>query len=237
MSRWLASVRNLKEVSCLLAEAPDIIDLKDPRQGALGALAPEIVHQAVTLIKDYCQTSATIGDLPMESTQIYRAVEEMAATGVDYVKVGLFPHDGMPDCLIGLQPLAAQGVSLVGVMFADKQPDFSCIPLMQQADFKGVMLDTAVKDGHSLLDHLSLSKLGSFIESAHSAGLVSGLAGSLRIEDIPALLRLKPDYLGFRGALCWARQRESSLDLKAIALLKRIVESDPAQLESQPKMR
>ena len=33
-------------------------------------------------------------------------------------------------------------------------------------------------------------------------GPFSALAGSLKLEDVPLLLPLKPDYLGFRGALC-----------------------------------
>lgn len=227
MSRWLASVRNLEEVSCLLAESPDIIDLKEPGQGALGALPHDTVCKAVALIKGRCQTSATVGDLPMEPTRIYRAVEKMAATGVDYVKIGLFPHGRGPDCLTALQPLAGRGISLVGVMFADKNPDFSWIPLMQQAGFKGVMLDTATKDGFGLLNHLPLSRLGCFIESAHRAALISGLAGSLRIQDVSLLLPLKPGYLGFRSALCCARQRKSNLDPKAISLLRRALARIP----------
>lgn len=220
MSRWLASVRNLEEVSRLLPELPDIIDLKEPGQGALGALPHEIVRQAVALVKGRCQTSATIGDLPMEPIRIYDAVERMAITGVDYVKIGLFSHQRVPDCLMVLRPLAKQGISLVGVMFADKQPNFSWIPLIQQAGFRGVMLDTAIKDGCGLLDHLPLSKLGYFIESARSTGLISGLAGALRAQDVPILLPLKPDYLGFRSALCHAGQRKSYLDPKAISLLR-----------------
>ena len=33
-------------------------------------------------------------------------------------------------------------------------------------------------------------------------GLLTGLAGSLEAADVPRLLLLAPDYLGFRGALC-----------------------------------
>lgn len=228
MSRWLASVRNLEEVDCLLAESPDIIDLKEPGQGALGALPHDIVRKAVALIKGRCQTSATVGDLPMEPARLYRVAEKMAATDVDYVKIGLFPHERAPDCLMALQPLADRGISLVGVMFADKHPDFSWIPLMQQAGFKGVMLDTATKNGLGLLNHLSLPRLGRFIESAHRVGLISGLAGSLGIQDVPLLLSLKPGYLGFRGALCYAGQRKSNLDSKAISLLRRALGDNPA---------
>jgi uncharacterized protein (UPF0264 family) len=237
VSCWLASIRNLDEAKWLLEspDIPDILDLKEPGQGALGALSFAAVRQAVTLIKGHCQTSATIGDLPMDPRRIYYAVGEMAATGVDYVKVGLFPDSRVPDCIIALQSLAAQGISLVGVMFADQYSHFSWIPLIQQAGFKGVMLDTAIKNGHGLLSHLSLRELSNFVELVRSCGLVSGLAGSLRIQDIPVLLPLKPDYLGFRSALCHAGQRESSLDSKAISLLKRALEDDPTAIENLTK--
>jgi uncharacterized protein (UPF0264 family) len=229
MSRWLASIRNLDEAKWLLesSDIPDVLDLKEPEQGVLGALSLAIVHQTVNLIRGHCQTSATIGDLPMDPVRIHHAVGEMATTGVDYIKVGLFPDSRVPDCIIALQPLAAEGISLVGVMFADQYSPFSWIPLMQQAGFKGVMLDTAIKNGRNLLSHLSLRGLSNFIELARSCGLVSGLAGSLRIQDIPVLLPLKPDYLGFRSALCHARQRESNLDSRAIFLLKRALADDP----------
>jgi dihydroneopterin aldolase len=51
--------------------------------------------------------------------------------------------------------------------------------------------------------------------------LLCGLAGSLRLEDIPLLLRYRPDYLGFRGALCVQRQRTAALDDKAVARIKK----------------
>ncbi|QBQ53778.1 (5-formylfuran-3-yl)methyl phosphate synthase [Nitrosococcus wardiae] len=221
MNRWLVSVRNLEEVTTVLAEGPDIIDLKEPKEGALGALPSETICQAVGLIGGRCPTSATIGDLSMKPAPICHAVEQIAATGVNYVKIGLFPDGRVPDCLVALQPLAVQGVSLVGVMFADKQPNFSWISLMQQAGFTGAMLDTATKDGRNLLSHLSLAELSGFVQAVRSGGLVSGLAGSLSFEDIPKLLPLGADYLGFRSALCCAGQRQSSLDPKAIVLLKR----------------
>ncbi|MGH8719286.1 MAG: (5-formylfuran-3-yl)methyl phosphate synthase, partial [Burkholderiales bacterium] len=44
--------------------------------------------------------------------------------------------------------------------------------------------------------------LARFISRAKSLGLMTGLAGSLKVEDVPSLLELGPDYLGFRSALC-----------------------------------
>ncbi|ADJ27006.1 (5-formylfuran-3-yl)methyl phosphate synthase [Nitrosococcus watsonii] len=222
MSCWLASVRNLEEISCLLAEGPDIIDFKEPKEGVLGALPLETVREAVALIGRRCQTSAAIGDFPVDSPQIYQRVLEMAATGVDYVKIGLPSNiQQAAACLLSLRPLADQGVSMVGVIFADKRPDFSWTYLIGQAGFKGIMLDTAIKDDFGLLSHLSLSELNNFVKLARSVRLISGLAGSLSIQDIPKLLPLRADYLGFRSALCVAaRNRCSRLDPKAVLLIK-----------------
>nr|WP_244433876.1 (5-formylfuran-3-yl)methyl phosphate synthase [Azospirillum sp. B506] len=41
--------------------------------------------------------------------------------------------------------------------------------------------------------------------------LQTGLAGSLRVADIPALAALSPDYLGFRCALC-SGERTNAID-------------------------
>ncbi|ABA56562.1 (5-formylfuran-3-yl)methyl phosphate synthase [Nitrosococcus oceani] len=233
MNRWLASARNLEEASYLLAEGPDIIDFKEPKRGVLGALPPETVRQAVALIGGRCQTSATIGDFFVESSQISQGVLEIAATGVDYVKIALFSNTQQAaDCLISLQPLAARGVSMIGVIFADKQPDFSWIHLIKQAGFKGIMLDTAVKDGRGLLSHLSLPELDNFIKVARNANLVSGLAGSLSIQDIPKLLSLKANYLGFRSALCTAGNRCYRLDPKAVLSIKRAIRENPRIVEN-----
>jgi (5-formylfuran-3-yl)methyl phosphate synthase len=54
-------------------------------------------------------------------------------------------------------------------------------------------------------------RIGSFVQSARRAGLLAGLAGSLRLGDIPALSEHAPDILGFRGALCDAGSREAHL--------------------------
>jgi uncharacterized protein (UPF0264 family) len=50
------------------------------------------------------------------------------------------------------------------------------------------------------------------IASARARRLAIGFAGSLRADDVPALLALGPDLLGFRGALCRGGRRGEALD-------------------------
>jgi len=85
----LASVTSLSEASAIFPLAIDILDLKNPAEGALGALKLEEVRRIVDAFPDQC-ISATVGDLPMVPEVICRAVDAMAQTGVDFVKVGFF---------------------------------------------------------------------------------------------------------------------------------------------------
>jgi len=54
-----------------------------------------------------------------------------------------------------------------------------------------------------------------FVRQARACGLLTGLAGSLKLADIQPLLKLGPDYLGFRSALCDKHQRNNTIDMQA----------------------
>ncbi len=220
MNRMLASVNSLAEAELALACGVDIIDLKQPAQGALGALETSTITTIVTQIAGRCPLSATIGDLPLQAEVILPAVTRMAATGVQYVKIGFFPDGDQRSLIEHLRPIAAQGTQLIAVLFADAAADFSLLPALYAAGFTGVMLDTMHKQHGSLLQLLSTTQLREFVTQAKARGLLSGLAGSLRLQDIADLLPLEPDYLGFRGALCNAQQRTNGIDSKAMHVVR-----------------
>lgn len=220
---WLASVADEAEIALVRAARPDIIDLKDPSRGALGAWPAERVAAVVRAMGSDAarpRLSATIGDLPMEPTAMLAAARAMAATGVDYVKAGIAPagpEGGDPlACLEALGSLAADGVRLVAVFFADLWPGRTPLEAAARAGFAGVMLDTATK-GRSLREGRGHEGLTTFVEEARALGLMSGLAGSLRLPDIAPLRAAGADYLGFRGALCGARGRTGAIDPTAVA--------------------
>jgi uncharacterized protein (UPF0264 family) len=208
MTMLLASVTGSREAELAISHGADIVDLKDPTKGALGALEPSVVCDAVKVIAGRRPVSAVIGDVPMEPDQINAAVRTMAATGVDYVKVGLFAGPGRGECIRALAALA-QRTKLVGVMFIDCEPDNELIGHMAKSGFAGAMLDTAQKNGARLLDHADPAAIGDFVRACRSHGLFTGLAGSLEAADVPRLLLLAPDYLGFRGALCARHDRRA----------------------------
>jgi uncharacterized protein (UPF0264 family) len=216
----LASVANAAEVAAAVALSADIVDLKDPSQGALGAWPVAAVRAAVASIDGRCLSSATIGDLPMVADPLCAAARTMAETGVDIVKVGFFAP-GDPRAIAGaLAPVARLGARLVAVLMADQEPDLRLAPALAAAGFWGMMLDTADKRGGGLRHHLTDACLGRFVADGRGCGLVTGLAGSLQVPDIAPLIAIGPDYLGFRGALC-AGDRTAGLDPGAVAAVRR----------------
>jgi uncharacterized protein (UPF0264 family) len=216
MTGLLASVNSLEEALLALQADVDIIDLKQPQHGALGALPPETVRRIVQAVNGKKPLSATVGDLPMQPQTVNAAVAAMAASGVDYIKIGFFPGGDWPGTIAALQRLAQQGLRLIAVLFADTPFGSETVDALAAAGFTGVMLDTMDKAQGSLLEVLPPERIAAFVAAAQAQGLLCGLAGSLRKEHIAALLPLQPDYLGFRGALCCGRERTAQLDSAAL---------------------
>ncbi len=220
MSRMLASVNCLDEAHTVQQIGADIIDLKQPALGALGALDTQLVKTIVNELGGKQPISATVGDLPMQAELITQAVQAMAATGVDYVKIGFFPEQDWNAVISQLQACTQDGLKLIAVLFADQQPDLNTVTKFSAAGFAGVMLDTMDKDKGSLTQVMPLATIQHFVKLAKQQQLLSGLAGSLRATDIASLLPLEADYLGFRGALCKQHQRTAELDPLATADIK-----------------
>jgi len=223
---FLASVNGPDEAEVALANGADIIDLKDAGNGALGALPPDVVCAAAKAVAGRRLTSAVTGDLPAEPDAVLAAAAAMAETGVGYIKVGLFPGPGREACIQALAALARK-IKIVGVMFADRGADTALLPLMAASGFSGAMLDTAAKGSGRLLDHMGIASLRDFVAAARSHDLMTGLAGSLETPDIPRLLVLEPDVLGFRGALCAHRDRAAGIDAHAVGLVRALIPLDP----------
>ncbi len=216
----LASVTSVNEAQLALDADVDIIDLKNPTEGALGALPLKTIQEIVALIDKRKLVSATIGDLLMDPLLIEPAVQVISETGVDIVKIGFFGSEEHLACAVALKKQILNGTKVVAVLFADQCPNFDFMDNLKAIGFYGVMLDTADKSSGGLLNHLSLEDLYTFTQKAKSLNLVSGLAGSLMVNDIPLLKRCYPDYLGFRGALCDSLNRRSEIVLNQVLNVK-----------------
>lgn len=225
MTGWLASITDVDEARQVLAAGADIVDAKNPHAGALGALPLDTVRAIVDAVDGQVPVSATIGDFPdMDPRAVAHAVGMMVATGVDFVKIGLFPSPVLQDCLAALAPLCRQ-YRLVAVLFADRNPDTGLAARLAEYGFAGIMLDTQDKAAGGLLRHQPVAQLARFVAQARDLNLISGLAGSLRTADIPVLKPLGADYLGFRGALCRDHARTRALDAAAMLTVSQAIGS------------
>ncbi|HTT08559.1 MAG TPA: (5-formylfuran-3-yl)methyl phosphate synthase [Gammaproteobacteria bacterium] len=218
MTALLASVRSLFEARIALEHGADIIDLKEPDAGALGAVSEEVARSVVKFIDGRVPISATIGD-ELDTTHAVAAVQRLAELGANIIKVGLFNLEQRMHLLSALRDLSGDGLRIVAVIFADVD-SFLYINDVAEAGLHGVMVDTAAKERGSLRQLIPDRALAGFVARAREAGLYCGLAGSLRLEDIQSLLALAPDYLGFRGALCGDGRRTETLDAEKIRQIR-----------------
>ena len=222
MTGFLASVDNLQDAITVSQHGADIIDLKDPSRGALGGLTIEAIHTIVDHLWEKSIVSATVGDLDADISLILKKIEQVADTGVDYVKVGMFSQEHINKCLPTFEYHARRGVNIIAVLFADIDFDIEeTVRICKKAHLSGVMMDTAGKNAGSLLLHREINELANFIQSAKNQGLLTGLAGSLREEDIATLLPLNPDYIGFRTALCEGLVRTAPVSPLAVENIRK----------------
>ncbi len=222
MTLMLASVTSPAEAETVRACDADIIDLKNPADGALGALDLALVAEILRGVAGRKLVSAAAGTSHASPDAALAAAAAVAATGVDYVKVGLATDKLGADSVQTLGALAGE-TRLVGVLFADRAPDLDLVKLMARTGFFGAMLDTAAKRNGRLLDHMGVAALHDFVALCRAEGLMSGLAGSLEAPDVPRLLPLHPGALGFRGALCHGRAREAEIDRAAVRLIRDLI--------------
>ena len=231
MTGMLASVRSLEEANIAYQGGADIIDIKEPRHGALGAVPLDAMYCIVDELWEKCLISATIGDLPADPFAIEDQVMKTAETGVDYVKVGMFSRQHIDDCLPSLMSCSREGVAIIVVLFADTEFNIDdVIHSAKLSGLKGIMLDTARKGSGSLLQHQNIFQLEYFVNRSRQFGLLTGLAGSLSIEDVPTLIKVAPDYIGFRTALCSDRKRVGYVDKDAIREIRSAIPIPPDRL-------
>ena len=227
-TQLLISVTTIEEAQIALENGADIIDLKEPSLGALGALPIETIQAIVAYVKstknaDTKLTSATIGDLPMQPELLLAHVNKLATTGVDIIKIGFFQADDYQPCLDALKPVMQAGIRLIAVFFAETTYPEGLIAAIKNAGFIGVMLDTAKKNGLTLLDYYSQEQRIAFAKSVFKNNLQLGLAGSLKLQHVALIKEINPSYIGFRGGVCDDNQRNLALDSAKIKAVRKIV--------------
>jgi uncharacterized protein (UPF0264 family) len=216
--KLLVSPKNEKEALEAIAGGADIIDVKNPREGPLGANFPWVIKRIRQVTPANIEVSCTLGEMPNLPGSMSLAALGAATIGVDYIKAGLYGLK-TPEKAIRLMQNIIKAVNdcnssikVVTSGYADAERICTVNPLFvpkiayeAQADI--AMLDTAIKDGKSLFTFLTKPQLQRFIDAAHDYGLKAALAGSLRKADLPVVYALGADVVGIRGAACTQSDR------------------------------
>ncbi len=217
---FLASVTGESEARLCAELGADIIDAKNPAAGALGALPGERVRAIRGAVPAGVPVSATIGDPTHDPDSAAETARFMAAAGADIVKVGFWAQENDERVVRRLGALMLARVRLVAVLLVDRGLDLAIVPLLRDAGFAGIMLDTADKQAGALPERLPDEALIKFVNAVQSHGLFAGLAGSLRADQVPRLLALGADVLGFRGGLCRDGARTGGIDAEAVRAVR-----------------
>jgi len=230
----LISVIDEDEVVSAVAGGADIVDVKNPREGSLGANFPHVIRRVRELTPVAVPVSVAIGDFPSRPGMAALAAAGAAGCGVQFIKIGLLgprDHDEAFAVLSAVCRAARDEASAVRVMataYADAHKTGSLPPgqlpaVAAAAGADGCMIDTAGKGEGTLLTQMAPAELESFVASCREAGLRCALAGSLTASDVPRLRELAPDIVGFRGAACRGGRRDGTLERDAVVRLKELV--------------
>jgi len=208
----LVSVRDADEAHAALAGGAEIIDAKEPARGALGAVAPSVLAAIRTAVDDAHPLSAALGDAPALGP-LGDAVRHAAELGLAYVKIGFCGIRARARAAALLATAvrgahaAGTGTGVIAVAYADAERVGSLSPeaileVAASTGARGVLLDTARKEGGGLLALMDCSSIVHWVRAAHEADMVAALAGKLSVDDVGVIRALGADIVGVRGAAC-----------------------------------
>lgn len=191
----------------------DIIDVKNPKEGSLGANFPWVIRSVKEAIGSRKPISATIGDFNYKPGTASLAALGAAVAGAHYIKVGLYDVHTEEQALDMLTNITRSVKDLdpskkvVASGYSDYKRINSISPHLlpaigAQAGVDVVMVDTGIKDGRSTFEFMDEEELTSFTGAIRDQGLESAIAGTLKFEDLPMLRRIRPDIIGVRGMVC-----------------------------------
>ncbi|MCH9765110.1 MAG: (5-formylfuran-3-yl)methyl phosphate synthase, partial [Alphaproteobacteria bacterium] len=86
--RFLASVRSVEEARCVAHHGADIVDCKDPDDGALGSLDIATIARIRAELPEHVPVSATVGDDAAEADDLTDRIGARVSAGADFVKIG-----------------------------------------------------------------------------------------------------------------------------------------------------
>jgi (5-formylfuran-3-yl)methyl phosphate synthase len=235
--KLLVSVVDGAEARLAVAGGVDVVDVKNPAEGSLGAPVPAVIARVRDELPAELPLSAALGDLPCLPGTAALAALGAVRSGAAYVKLGLWGVSTPEDAVAVLRAArdAVDGdAAVVAVAYADaaRVPTRPLAPselvaAARQAGLGGCLIDTAIKDGRGLLSWLGADALAELVADAHRAGLEIALAGELRAEDLPVVRATGADIAGVRSSACRDERRSGPLEAARVRALRAACAATP----------
>jgi uncharacterized protein (UPF0264 family) len=226
MTRLLVSVRSADEARIALDCGVDLIDVKEPNRGALGAADPAVWREVLEAVAGRVPVSCALGELG-ENTSANAA---SIPSGVRFAKVGLAGAADQPNWERAWRESVERrpaGCVVVAVVYADATAAGSPNPerILATAiehSCAAILVDTYEKSAGDLFSHWPVAELAAYLSQARSSGLLTVVGGGLVWKSLGIALGLPADYLAVRGLAC-GEGRTSGLDRAACQALARKV--------------
>ena len=222
MIKILGSIKNTEEASIISKFNFDIIDIKNIDDGALGYVGDEEVKSISGKI-NHKTLSVTAGNQihPNTKTMMNR-LQLLSTLGIKYIKIGIFDIELIKEHVSFLEKTSLYNIKKVGVLFADQKLDLTKIKNICDLNYDGFMIDTIHKSSYCTLDILDNNLINEFVSECHKLKKFCGLAGSMTFKNIENAMSFKPDFIGYRGALCTSANRNNLDGSKCASIIKKV---------------
>jgi (5-formylfuran-3-yl)methyl phosphate synthase len=235
MTRLLVSVRSTAEAETAVAGGADILDIKEPDRGSLGAAEPAVVRSVIERFGRTLPVSVALGDLSDASLWTgdgdYRPCPLAdLLRGAALAKVGLAGCAALGDWPQRWRRAVEQlpdGCRPVAVVYGDWQhaaapPADEVLAIAREARAAAVLVDTFGKQGGGLVDLWNTSTLAEVVAAIRGLPAAVALAGSLTMSSVGRVLPLRPDVIAVRTAACHGG-RTGTVDCARVRLLADLV--------------
>jgi uncharacterized protein (UPF0264 family) len=237
----LVSVRSATEALAALAGGADVIDVKEPDRGPLGAADAAVIESVLRVVNGRVPVTAAMGEL----TELGSAGPLPA--GLSLFKIGLAGCQSLTnwparwrEIIVQLeQSSAARLAAPTAVVYADWQsadaPEpWEVLDAALKIGCPALLIDTWDKSSGSLFDVWAPEPLAGFLGAARSRGLIVVLAGSLAGGNIAAAAALAPDFVAVRTAACDGGRHGSVCADRVLRLRAMLADCKPMQASVFP---
>ena len=200
----------------------DIIDIKDIDDGALGYVGDDQIKLITNKIKKRVLSVTAGNQVHPNNYSMIDRIKLLNSLDVEYIKIGIFDLKHIKEHELFLKKIESLNIKKVGVLFADRTLDMNQIMNVSKLNYDGLMIDTVDKSSKCTLDLLNNDLLNNFVAECHSSNKFCGISGSMTYENIEYAMSFKPDFIGYRGALCSSSNRKNLQGYKCESIIKKI---------------